>query len=356
MADRPTYRLDDYDYELPGRLIAQSPAPQRDRCRLLVLHRASGRLEHRSFRDLPDHLHAGDVLVLNDTRVVPARLLGRKDTGGRVELLVLDPYKDPDVGAREGYRCLLRASKPPRRGSRLFLEQGGMARVMGEVREGRVTVRFETGSPLLEILERAGRVPLPPYIRRNDDAVSLEDGRDYQTIYAAKPGAVAAPTAGLHFTKNLLGCLEEKGVETVRLTLHVGYGTFSPIRVEDIREHGIHAEWTEIGEEACQRIREARRGGRRVVAVGTTVVRALEYTAARFGEVSPFAGFCDHYIYPGFRFRVVDAMVTNFHLPKSSLILLVSAFAGRETILAAYAEAVRNEYRFYSYGDAMLIV
>ncbi len=350
-----SYRLEDYDYELPEHLVAQAPAAVRDQCALMVLHRLSGRVEHRRFRDLPFYLRSGDVLVLNDTRVVPARLEGVKETGGRAEVLVLDPYKPPGEGKRAGYRCLVKSSKRPREGTRLILEGDVMATVVERLADGQALIVFDADD-LLQVLERKGRVPLPPYIRRDPVREREEDRSDYQTVYAREPGAVAAPTAGLHFTRELLETLERMGVHQVRITLHVGFGTFAPVRAEDIREHVMHSESVQVSDEAARIIQEAKREGRRVIAVGTTVVRTLEWAACRFGEVSAVTGLCDHYIYPGYAFRVVDAMITNFHLPRTSLLLLVSAFAGREKILSAYREAVRHQYRFFSYGDAMLIL
>ncbi|MEJ5366197.1 MAG: tRNA preQ1(34) S-adenosylmethionine ribosyltransferase-isomerase QueA [Desulfosoma sp.] len=350
-----SYRLEDYDYELPEHLVAQTPSTDRDRCALMVLHRLSGTVEHRRFCDLPFYLRSGDVLVLNDTRVVPARLVGRKETGGRAEVLVLDPYKRPEEGRQAGYRCLVKSSKPPKEGTRLILEGDVTATVLTRAEDGQAMILFDHDD-LLKMLEHKGRVPLPPYIRRQSHREREEDRFDYQTVYAREPGAVAAPTAGLHFTRELLRALEEMGVDVVRITLHVGFGTFAPVRTEDIREHVMHSEAVRVTDDAAQRIRDAKREGRRIIAVGTTVVRTLEWAATRYGEVREVSGLCDHYIYPGYAFRVVDAMITNFHLPKTSLLLLVSAFAGRERILAAYREAVRKEYRFFSYGDAMLIV
>ncbi|ROQ92215.1 tRNA preQ1(34) S-adenosylmethionine ribosyltransferase-isomerase QueA [Desulfosoma caldarium] len=350
-----SYRLEDYDYDLPEHLVAQKPSPQRDRCALMVLHRITGMIEHRRFVDLPSYFRPGDVLVMNDTRVVPARLLGVKETGGRVELLVLDPHKPPEEGRAKGYRCLVKSSKPAKEGLRLLVEGHVTAQVVQRFENGQVLVSFDHDN-LLEFLEAKGRVPLPPYIRRAGTEEREEDRTDYQTVYAQEPGAVAAPTAGLHFTEELLEALKTFGVELVCITLHVGFGTFAPVRTEDIRDHGMHSEVVHVSEEAAARIQTAKQQGRRVLAVGTTVVRTLEWTACRYGAVTPVSGSCDHYIYPGYSFRVVDGMITNFHLPKTSLLILVSAFAGREKILAAYKEAIRRQYRFFSYGDAMLIV
>jgi S-adenosylmethionine:tRNA ribosyltransferase-isomerase len=350
------YALDEYHYELPADLIAQIPCQKRETSRLLVMDRSRGGLEHRCFADLLDYLVAGDVLVVNDTRVVPARLAGVKESGGRVELLVLDPYKDPELGAREGYQCLIKASKRSKPHCRIQLQGDAGAEVLTALEDGKARVRFETPGSLLEMLDRVGSVPLPPYISRKGAEQPPDDHLAYQTVYAEKPGAVAAPTAGLHFSKDLLGKVVDKGIELVSVTLHVGYGTFSPIRVKDLREHRMHPEYVEVSAESAGRIEKARAEGRRIVAVGTTVVRTLEWVASRLGRLAPFQGHCDHYIYPGYPFRVVDAMITNFHLPQSTLILLVSAFAGREAVLGAYREAIRQRYRFFSYGDAMLIL
>jgi S-adenosylmethionine:tRNA ribosyltransferase-isomerase len=358
MADKRdlSFSLEDYDYDLPSELIAHCPAPSREHSRLLVLNRSNGEIEHSRFDRIGEHLEPGDLLVVNDTRVVPARLMGRKKTGGSVELVVLDPYKPHELGAIEGYCCLTRASKPVRAGQVIELSQDFSAEVMAAPGDGTAQVRFPGSRPLLEILGRIGRVPLPPYIKRKPGGDTPDDRISYQTEYARHPGAVAAPTAGLHFTKELLKGLMSSGIEIAALTLHVGYGTFSPIRCADIRQHRMHAEFIQIGEDAAEAVNRAKREGRRVAAVGTTVVRSLEWVHAGQGELTPFCGMCDHYIYPGYRFAVVDCMVTNFHLPGSSLILLVSAFAGRSRILSAYRDAVRERYRFFSYGDAMLIL
>ncbi|MGC8493132.1 MAG: tRNA preQ1(34) S-adenosylmethionine ribosyltransferase-isomerase QueA [Syntrophobacteraceae bacterium] len=351
-----SFRIEDYDYELPPELIAQHPAPSRERSRLLVLDRSAGSTLHSRFDTIVEYLNPGDLLVVNDTRVVPARMIGRKDTGGKIELLVLDPYKAPELGESEGYCCLTRASKPVRPGQIVEFSEGICAEILSAPVDGKAQVRFPNGSPLVDLLERIGRTPLPPYIERDDGEPSRGDMLCYQTEYAKHPGAVAAPTAGLHFTKSLLSDLEAAGIELAPLTLHVGYGTFSPIRCADFREHRMHSEYIEIGEKTANAVNRAKRERRRVVAVGTTVVRTLEWVFEKQGEVAPFCGLCDHFIYPGYRFGVVDCLLTNFHIPKSSLVLLVSAFAGRNRILSAYREAVRERYRFFSYGDAMLIL
>lgn len=352
----PDYNLESYSYDLPPDQIAQVPADRRGASRLLVLDRGLKRIEHGRFEQIPTYLKPGDVLVVNDTRVVAARLWATKETGGRVELLVLDPYKDPESGAREGYLCLVKSSKRSRPKTRLTLEDGQKAEVLTPLENGRARVRFQASEPLLDLLGRIGEVPLPPYIRREEASSPVDDSKTYQTVYANRPGAVAAPTAGLHFSVKLLDELKRSGVELATVTLHVGYGTFAPIRVEDIREHAMHSEYAEISAESAAVISRAAREGRRIVAVGTTVVRTLEWVALKSGSIEPFSGPCTHYIYPGYRFRVVGSMITNFHLPQSTLLLLVSAFAGRKTILDAYREAVRSDYRFFSYGDAMLIL
>lgn len=343
------YRLKNYQYKLPEELIAQMPAQERDESRLLVLNRARGSIEHRRIEDLDNYLAAGDVIVVNDTQVVPARLLGRKESGGQVELLVLHPATDQDI-----YRCLIKSSKPVKRGAILTFANGIQARVCEQAVEGQIRVEFLVDRPVLEILENVGCVPLPPYIRRNGGSAEVDDSSAYQTVYATKPGAVAAPTAGLHFTDTLLERLEQKGVIIGNLTLHVGFGTFQPVRVADIRRHKLQEEFFEIPSKTAHAINRAKDRGMRVVAIGTTTVRALEFSA-RHGRVTPKSGWCDLLIYPGYRFQVIDRLLTNFHLPGSSLIMLVSAWAGRGLLMKAYDEAIRMRYRFYSYGDAMFI-
>ena len=339
-------RRQDFRYELPPELIAQHPPAERSASRLMVLDRAGGRVSHRGVRDLPDLLAPGDLLVFNDTRVIPARLLGRKETGGRVEVLV-----ERLRGGRE-VLAQVRASKSPRPGTRLLLEGGAAARVTGR-EEDFFVLAFEGDEPVAALLERIGHVPLPPYIARPDAGVDRER---YQTVYARRAGAVAAPTAGLHFDEPLLEALRARGLALGWVTLHVGAGTFQPVRVDDIREHRMHREWIEVGEAVCRQVAETRARGGRVVAVGTTSVRCLETAAGEDGVLRPFTGETDIFIYPGYRFRVVDALVTNFHLPESTLLMLVCAFAGTEAVLAAYREAVARRYRFFSYGDAMLVI
>ncbi|MGA8259475.1 MAG: tRNA preQ1(34) S-adenosylmethionine ribosyltransferase-isomerase QueA [Arenicellales bacterium] len=338
--------LSDFDYELPEGLIAQHPAPARTGSRLLAVDPQAGTLEDLRFTDLASFLSVGDLLVLNDTRVIPARLFGRKSTGGFVELLV-ERVLDADTALVQ-----TRSSKPVRAGQRIAIDdpQGTGLEVLGE-REGFRVVRCGSGESFVEMLERSGHIPLPPYISRED---TPDDRERYQSVFARERGAVAAPTASLHFDEPYLGALRRAGVELAYLTLHVGAGTFLPIRGADIEAHRLHREWTRVPPETVHAIAGARARGGRVVAVGTTVCRGLE-SWARAGRPPEFHGETDLFIMPGFSFSVVDALLTNFHLPRSSLLMLVSAFAGTETTLAAYRHAVRERYRFYSYGDAMFI-
>lgn len=332
----------DFHYELPAELIAQAPLPERRASRLLVLDGATGRIGDRVFADLPQLLRAGDLLVFNDTRVLPARVIGRKPTGGRVELLL-----ERLLGPRSAL-VHLQASHKPAPGGHVELPGGARARI--GARRAELT-EIELDRDVVAFLEAYGQTPLPPYIARPPDAADRER---YQTVFARAAGAVAAPTAGLHFDLGVLEALAARGVERTFVTLHVGAGTFAPVRTERVEDHVLHAEWLEVTAETCAAVERCRERGGRVVAVGTTSVRALE-TAALGGKVTPVSGDSRLYIYPGFEFRVVDAMVTNFHLPESSLLMLVCAFAGREQTLAAYAHAVAERYRFFSYGDAMLV-
>ena len=337
-------RRSDFHFELPRELIAQRPLAMRSHSRLLCVDGASGDLEDCVFQDLTEKLLPGDLLVFNDTRVIPARLFGVKGSGGKLELLV--------ERVLDEHRALvhLRASKSPRAGARLRLAEAFEAEVVG--REGELfEVVFDDPRPLLTLLERYGHIPLPPYIERLDGE---DDRHRYQTVFARRPGAVAAPTAGLHFDESLLDRLRARGVETAFLTLHVGAGTFQPVRVDDLREHRMHPETVTVSEELCRQVRATRARGGRVVAVGTTVVRSLEAAAAG-GEIQSFQGETRLFIYPGYDFRIVDAMVTNFHLPESTLLMLVCAFGGYDTVMKAYRHAVEHSYRFFSYGDAMYI-
>jgi S-adenosylmethionine:tRNA ribosyltransferase-isomerase len=345
--------IQDYDYCLPPELVAQYPLPQRDTSRLLVVHRAGGEIRHAGFRELAAALDENDVLVVNDTRVFPARLTGHKDSGGKVELLL---HHLPEAEAKDGVSQGARARATHR--GRLKVGQvlnfgGGLtAMVLDFPAPGVAEVRFTAGGDAVAAVLAAGEVPLPPYIQRPAEA---RDRETYQTVFAAPAGAVACPTAGLHFTGAALQDLEARGVEIVRLTLHVGPGTFMPVRVEDYTRHRMLPEYFELSEAAALRLNAARAAGKRLVAVGTTSVRVLEHCASPQGFKAQ-QGWCDLYIYPGYQFKAVDRLLTNFHLPRSTLLLLVSALAGRELILRAYEEAVRERYRFYSYGDCMLII
>jgi S-adenosylmethionine:tRNA ribosyltransferase-isomerase len=340
-------RLSDYDYDLPAELVASRPAEPRDAARLLVVPRGGGRLEDRVFRDLPGLLDPGDLLVLNDTRVIPARLAARRaDTGGAVEVLLL---RDEGGGR---WRAMLDPARRLRPGVRLAFEGGSEARVEAVHEGGDRTLAFAPGVDVLALAEASGAAPLPPYLRRPADA---RDRDDYQTVYARAPGAVAAPTAGLHLTPALLDALRARGVHLAWLTLHVGPGTFRPVRVEAVSEHRMDAEPYEVPAATAAAVGAAWDAGRRVVAVGTTTTRALEAAAVAPGRVREGLGSTDLFIRPGHAFRAVTSLVTNFHLPKSTLLMLVSALAGRERVLAAYAHAVASRYRFYSYGDAMLL-
>lgn len=353
-------RTADLDYDLPPQLIAQHPSARREEARLLCLERRTGAVRHQRVLDLPEHLRAGDVLVVNDTRVRPARLRARRATGGAVELLLLEPAPQAGAGA---WTALVSANRPPRPGEVLAVQAGGAptgagVRLLERSPGGPWTVAPADGLDLPGIMARWGELPLPPYIHRApDDGAAAADRERYQTVYAREEGAVAAPTAGLHLTHALLDRVRERGVEVAQVTLHVGLGTFQPIAAETTEGHRMHAEAYAVPEAAAQAVRRARARGGRVVAVGTTSVRTLEAAALASPDGLPQAGrgSTSLFIEPGFAFRVVDALLTNFHLPRSTLLALVSALAGRERVLAAYREAVAQQYRFYSYGDAMLI-
>ncbi|UNK56961.1 tRNA preQ1(34) S-adenosylmethionine ribosyltransferase-isomerase QueA [Pseudoxanthomonas daejeonensis] len=334
----------DFNYALPEELVAQAPLAERSASRLLLVPPVTGAFSDLQVRDLPGLLQPGDLLVFNDTRVIPARLFGQKDSGGRVEILI------ERLLPGEQARAQVRASKSPKPGSKIALDGGGRAEVLG--RDGEFyDLRFEVKGGLEAWLLKVGRLPLPPYIRREP---GQDDAERYQTVFARQVGAVAAPTAGLHFDEPLLATLRERGVQFGHVTLHVGAGTFQPVRVDDVRQHTMHSEWLNVGAELVAQVRRTREAGGRVVAVGTTVVRALE-SAMRDGELAPFAGETRIFIFPGYRIRSVDALLTNFHLPESTLLMLVSAFAGKERVFDAYRHAVEQRYRFFSYGDAMLL-
>jgi len=343
--EAPALKKSDFHYDLPAELIAQAPLPERSASRLLLVPPGAAPFEDRHVRDLPDLLREGDLLVFNDTRVIPARLFGHKaGSGGRVEILIERLLPGNEARAQVG------ASKPLRPGGRIELDAGGEAEVLG--RDGEFYhLRFVVDGALESWLLHAGRLPLPPYIRREPGA---DDDERYQTVFAREVGAVAAPTAGLHFDDALLEALRERGVQSGHVTLHVGAGTFQPVRVDDIADHRMHSEWLNVGAGLVEQVRRTRAAGGRVIAVGTTVVRALE-SALVDGELQPFAGETQIFIFPGYRIRSVDALLTNFHLPESTLLMLVSAFAGKARIFAAYAHAVGERYRFFSYGDAMLL-
>ncbi|QIK81335.1 tRNA preQ1(34) S-adenosylmethionine ribosyltransferase-isomerase QueA [Lysobacter sp. HDW10] len=334
----------DFHFDLPPELIAQAPLPERTASRLLCVPPMGAPFEDRQFADIEALLQPGDLLVFNDTRVIPARVFGAKETGGRVEIMIERLLAGNEARAQIG------ASKSPKPGSSIQLDAGGTAEVLSRD-EGFYHLRFHVTGALESWLNHAGKLPLPPYIVREADA---SDATRYQTVYAKTPGAVAAPTAGLHFDDALLARLQAKGVQTDFVTLHVGAGTFMPMRVDNIHDHTMHREWLNVGTELVQRIRKTREAGGRVIAVGTTVVRALE-SAMRDGVLQPFAGETEIFIFPGYRIRSVDALITNFHLPESTLLMLVSAFSGRTRMLDAYAHAVKHGYRFFSYGDAMLL-
>ena len=348
------FSLNDYDYDLPEERIAQTPVEGRDQSKLLFMDRTTGEIAHHKFLDIYEFLSPSDVLVINNTEVIPARLLGQKETGGKAEVLILDYPGDKKSRIDNGEyvcRCLIKSSKRPKDGTTLIFDQQLKANVVN-FKAGVYVVKFSYKGNFEQIIDRIGHVPLPPYIKRNDDK---NDRTFYQTVYASQKGAVAAPTAGLHFSQSLMKKLKEKGVKIVALTLHVGYGTFLPVRVSDIRDHRIHSEWYSISKETADMINESKRKGHRIVAVGTTAVRTLEYTGKEDGIVAQGEGRCNLFIYPGYKFKTVDAMLTNFHLPKSTLLMLVSAFSTRDNLLNAYKAAIEKQYRFFSYGDAMLI-
>jgi len=341
-------KVEDFDYQLPEELIAQWPAEKRDESRLLVYHRQTGEIEHRIFKDIIEYLRQGDCLVINDTRVIPARLLGRHaDTGGKIEFVLLNQIRD------NRWEVLVKPGKRARIGS-VFLFGDGLLRavVLDKTREGGRVVEFQYEGIFNEVLDRVGIVPLPPYIHRQ-----IDDPERYQTVYARYRGSVAAPTAGLHFTVPLLERIQASGVQIVRITLHVGLGTFRPVKVTNVEQHQMHHEYYQISEAAARVINDTKDKGGRVIAVGTTSTRALESSAGQDGRVTPTEQGCtDLFIYPGYKFKVIDALITNFHLPKSTLLMLVSAMCSREEILRVYQEAVKERYRFFSFGDAMLIL
>ncbi|WP_417911991.1 tRNA preQ1(34) S-adenosylmethionine ribosyltransferase-isomerase QueA [Candidatus Electronema sp. TJ] len=350
------FRLSAYDYALPDELIAQRPADRREASRLLALHCATGKTEFRRFDEAGAFLRPGDLLVLNNTKVFPARLLGSKASGGRVELLLLH-FPEAQQAGEAAALALLRSSKRPKPGSLLHFADDLQACVEELMEDGKVRVRliYPPAADLALLLERHGQLPLPPYIRRPEGSTP-EDALRYQTEYARHVGSVAAPTAGLHFSRSLLAKLEGQGVRQAAVTLHVGYGTFAPVRCEDIRQHELHKEFVRVPAETAEAVNATRAAGGRIWAIGTTTARTLEFAAKRTGKLEPLEGLCGLYICPGWQFKAVDNLITNFHLPQSSLLFLVSALAGRKQLLAAYAEAVAQQCRFFSYGDAMAVI
>ncbi len=350
------YHLENYDYDLPAELIAQKPALKRDRSRLLCVKMATGDIFDSYFFNLPSLLKEGDLLVVNDAKVMPARLYGQKETGGRVEILVLDHPARPPNNGQEIRWCMVKTSKRLKTGSPLLFPDGLIAVVKRLGEHGMVQLRFEGKHSLNHVLKKRGCLPLPPYIKRNSNNRQSEEDRErYQTIFSRFSGAIAAPTAGLHFTHELLKSLQCRGVDIVSITLLVGHDTFKPVRVKDIRDHRLGEEAYCVGYLSANSIDNAKKEGRRIIAVGTTVVRTLETIFKRKGKIVTDSGTTDLLIYPGFKFQVIDALITNFHLPRSSLFFMVAAFAGLDLTTRAYRRAVESRYRFYSYGDAMLI-
>lgn len=351
------FSIDDYDYDLPRELIAQKPADKRDESRLFNLKRGSSEFKHFRFKDIEGLITENDLLVVNNTKVIPARIFGKKESGGKVEIFILDYLSGLESYNESGIfecECLLRASRRPKPGSKIIINDNFYAKVK-EYRQKHVLISFISSNDVLNDIDEAGNLPLPPYIKR-DKNVNLDDDKlRYQTIYAKKSGAVAAPTAGLHFSKDLIQRIKEKGADFAEITLYVGYGTFSSVECKDIRDHKIHTEDFYIEKNQARKINEAVCAGKRVIAVGTTSVRTLEFCADENGLVKPGKGECNLYIYPGYKFKIVKSIITNFHLPKSTLIMLISAFSDLDTIKDAYKEAVNEKYRFYSYGDSMFI-
>ncbi len=339
-------KVTDFNFDLPQELIAQDPITERSHSRLLVVDKTTGELEHKIFYEIIDELQAGDCLVVNDTKVIPARLIGKKaDTGAAIEVLLLT-RRENDV-----WEVLVKPGKKARAGAEIIFGEGDLkAKVIDIVEEGNRLIQFEYQGIFEEILDRLGQMPLPPYITHE-----LKDKNRYQTVYAKYDGSAAAPTAGLHFTKELLKKIEKKGINIATVTLHVGLGTFRPVKVENVLEHHMHSEFFMISEESAKKINDAKQNGGRVIAVGTTSCRTLESATDENGVLKATSGWTDIFIYPGYKFKMIDGLITNFHLPQSTLLMLVSALAGRENIMRAYKEAVDKRYRFFSFGDAMFI-
>ena len=350
VGDRFMHNISDYDYHLPEELIAQEPLKERDQSRLMVLHRDTGEVEHKRFVDILEYLNPGDALIINETKVMPARIYGeREDTGARIEVLLLKQIKEGQ------WEVLVSPGRKAKKGDVIVFKKSDQvvmkAAVMDITETGERIFEFSYQGDFMQLLDDIGVMPLPPYIKKE-----LEDKDRYQTVYAKKEGSAAAPTAGLHFTPRLLEKVQQKGVKLVKILLHVSLGTFKPVKVEDIRKHKMHAEYYEVSEEAACAINETKKRGGRIIAVGTTSVRTLETVADKNGFVKSEISWTDIYIYPGYEFKCIDALITNFHLPKSTLIMMISAFAGREKVLNAYNIAVKERYRFFSFGDAMLII
>ncbi|MCI6858732.1 MAG: tRNA preQ1(34) S-adenosylmethionine ribosyltransferase-isomerase QueA [Eubacterium sp.] len=339
-------KTSDFNFDLPEELIAQDPLEDRSSSRLMVLDKETGEITHRIFHDITDYLHPGDCLVINDTKVIPARLIGLKEeTGAQIEILLLK-RKENDI-----WETLVKPGKKCRPGTRVVFGDGELkAEIIDVLEDGNRLVKFEYEGIFEEVLDRLGQMPLPPYITHK-----LKDKNRYQTVYAKYEGSAAAPTAGLHFTEELLGQIEDMGVKIARVTLHVGLGTFRPVKVENVLEHHMHSEYYNVSEEAAEIINETRKNGGRIIAVGTTSTRTLESVADEKGIIHADCGNTDIFIYPGYKFKAIDCLITNFHLPESTLLMLVSALAGKDHIMAAYEEAVKQRYRFFSFGDAMLI-
>jgi len=339
-------KVSEFYYELPKELIAQEPAAQRSMSRLMVLDKDTGKIEHRVFKDIIDYLYPGDCLVLNDTRVIPARLLGkREDTGGKIEFVLLNRRGD------NVWEVILKPGKRAKPGTRFIFGDGILkAEILEVIEGGNRLVKFEYEGVFEQVLDKVGIIPLPPYITKK-----IKDYERYQTVYSRNKGSAAAPTAGLHFTNELLKAISEKGIELAYITLHIGLGTFRPVKVENIEEHKMHSEYFRIDETACNKINAAKKAGKRIIAVGTTSLRVLETVADESGFISPKEGYTDIFIYPGYRFKITDCLITNFHLPESTLIMLVCALAGKEKIMEAYKIAIEERYRFFSFGDAMFI-
>ncbi len=337
-----------FNYELPQNLIAQEPHIPRDECKLMICNRKNGKLEHKLFKDIKDYLKDGDLLILNDTKVIPARIFAKKETGGKVEIFLLEEIR------KNTFLCLTRGKI--KRISNVFLKNGQMAKITKIENSDKRIVEFYETNNVYELLEKIGEVPLPPYIKRSYDSYDKDkDFKYYQTVFAKKAGAVASPTAGLHFTERLLSEIKSKGVKIAYITLHVGIGTFRPVKEKEVEKHKMHSEKFEINEEVAEIINKTKLSGGRIVAVGTTVIRALESVSTETGLVKPIKAETNIFIYPGYKFKIVDALITNFHLPKSTLLMLVSAFYEREKILKCYEKAIEEKYQFFSFGDAMFI-